>query len=391
MSKNHPRQKKAIITVVTNDYFYQAVILGRTIDLFEQDTDFIVFVVGYKHDECCYQDCAFEIVDAKILNTEEWERFLFQYTGIAACCALKPRALKHTLLHYDKVIYLDSDMKLFKNLSEAWEKLDHADLSLTPHRNGATSFAAPLVSSMMLRISGIFNAGYIGATPSISPFLDWWWEKTHYNCLVDDFIIGIYLDQLYLHEALGRVDQLNILKHAGYNVAWWNFDQRKIERHHDHYIVNNLPLVLFHFSCFQFFLQNLKNFQWLQGRFGEIYFELYTNYMGERSYHKNRLSITTYPHDHFKDGTAISYDWREYIRRDIPELKEIHHPFDLSAEERKKIEEIMHKRPEFFQPNSTREVNDWRNSDLVYTRALSKSDSYIRFLEKTLQERGVAK
>ena len=51
----------------------------------------------------------------------------------------------------------------------------------------------------------------------------------------------------------------------------------------------------------------------------------------------------------------------------------------------------MKKRPEFFQPNKKREVNDWRNSELVYTRALNKSDSYIRFLEKTIREHGYFK
>jgi len=51
----------------------------------------------------------------------------------------------------------------------------------------------------------------------------------------------------------------------------------------------------------------------------------------------------------------------------------------------------MSKRPEFFQPNPTRIINNWRNSDLVFTRALSKSDSYIRFLEKVIHERGYNK
>ena len=79
------------------------------------------------------------------------------------------------------------------------------------------------------------------------------------------------------------------------------------------------------------------------------------------------------------------------MRRDIPELKEVNHPFDLSEQERKKIEDIMNQRPEFFQPNKQREVNDWRNSNLVNTRALNKSDSYIRFLENIIRNKGYLK
>ncbi len=391
MSEPSLRKKKAIITVVTNDYFHQVILLGKTIHLFEPGADFIVFLIGLNPPQECYDYCPFELIDAKVLNSQEWERFLFQYPGLAACCALKPRAIKETLLRYEKVIYLDSDMKLFHDLSEAWERLDAAHLSLTPHRNGKPSVVAPVVSSMMLRLSGIFNAGYVGSTPSLSDFLDWWWEQTHYNCLIDDFIIGIYLDQLYLHEAIGRVDRLDIFKHCGYNVAWWNFDQRKIKRHHDCYQVNGIPLALFHFSCSHFFIKNLKTFHWLSKRLEEIYFELYTNYIAECAYYKNLLSIAAYPYDYFSDGEKISYDWREYMRRDIPELKEVDHPFDLTATQRTQIEDIMKKRPEFFQPNETRIINNWRNSDLVHTRALNKSDSYIRFLEKIIREHKMLK
>lgn len=391
MEKKSSRHKQAIITVVTNNYFHQAVILGNSVKSFEKETDFIIFVVGYSPEEPCYQNCSFETVDAKILNPEEWERFLFQYRGIAACCALKPKALAHAVLHYEKVIYLDSDMKLFNEFEQGWKELDHAELSLIPHRNGAAKVVSAVISPMMLRLSGVFNAGYVGATPSVSYFLDWWWEKTHYNCLLDDYIIGIYLDQLYLHEAVGRVNRLSILKHCGYNVAWWNFDQKKIERHHGHYFVNNLPLACFHFSCFRFFLKDPTNTQWLKERLGDIYFKLFTDYISELSHYKNRLNIQSYCYNHFKDGTEITRDWREFMRRDIPELKEIRNPFDLSEEERKEIEDVMHTRPEFFRPNKEREVNDWRNSDLVQTYALGKSNSYIRFLENIIHERGHAK
>lgn len=289
------------------------------------------------------------------------------------------------------MIYLDSDIKLFDHLSEAWSALDHADLSLTPQRNGAPKVVEPIISATMLRVTGIFNAGYVGASPHAALFLDWWWEKTHYNCLFDDYIIGIYLDQLYLNEAVGRVDHLSILKHCGYNVAWWNFDQKKIKRLNNRYYVNEKPLVFFHFATFLFFLKKIENFRWFRGTFGELYFEIYSNYVRELSYYKSLLDIQPYSYNHFKDGTLINYEWREYMRRDIPELKEVNHPFDLSEQERKKIEDIMNQRPEFFQPNKQREVNDWRNSSLVNTRALNKSDSYIRFLENIIRNKGYLK
>ena len=49
------KKQRAITVVVTNDYFHQAMVLGRSIKCFEPESDFIIFVVGYDEKDTDYQ------------------------------------------------------------------------------------------------------------------------------------------------------------------------------------------------------------------------------------------------------------------------------------------------------------------------------------------------
>jgi hypothetical protein len=47
-------------------------------------------------------------------------------------------------------------------------------------------------------------------------------------------------------------DEVEIVAHDGLNVAHWNLDERRLARVDDSYVVNGRPLLLFHFSGFDF-------------------------------------------------------------------------------------------------------------------------------------------
>ena len=363
------KKKKAIISVVTSDYFWEATVLGKSVKEFETESDFIVFVIDYDINDPDYQSCGFQVLDAKILNPEEWDRFLFQYDGFSACCALKPQALLYALTHYEKVIYLDNDMKLFAPLETAWGSLDRASLSLTPQNNKPIDNDGLTPSYISIRVTGVFNAGYLGASSEAHDFLEWWWKQTHYNCIFEP-MIGIFVDQLYLNEAVTMVEDLFILRDKAYNVACWNLHERCVERHGDCYIVNGRPLVLFHFS-------NPNNFDELKTirvteKHGNAFLELYSKYEKELAIAKKEFSPKQYHYSSFQDGTSVSPEWRELMRRDIPELKEIHNPFHLRVKERLVIEKTMLQRPDNFHPNKYREINDWENSILAGSPSVKK-------------------
>jgi hypothetical protein len=74
-----PKSKNAIVTVVMNDYFHQAVVLWKSIKRFEKNSNFILFIIGYDKNNPDYQNASFTVMDAKKLNPKEWHQFIFQY------------------------------------------------------------------------------------------------------------------------------------------------------------------------------------------------------------------------------------------------------------------------------------------------------------------------
>jgi len=350
LSKN----KKAITAIVTNDYFYQAVVLCRSIQRFEKKSDFILFVIGYDQKDTDYQQVGFTVLDAEKLFEEEelsWKQFLFQYPPKEAACALKPLALLHLLEKYEKVICLDTDMKLFGPLEAGWEGLEKADLSLTVHYHSPIPVGwCDEQFRLLVRLSGIFNSGYVGATTSGSDFLKWWWGQTKHNCITS-IPHGIFSEQRWLDAAVGFVKRLHIMQDYSYNVGAWNFHERKLYKKEGCYFVNEEPLTLFHFAGFK----RENNFP-SKEKEEPLFFELFRNHEKELAREKKKVLEKKYPFHHFQDGERIDDSWRNWMRRGIPELEKIKDPFTLIRSVREEIEELMVKRSHQFRPKLDREV-----------------------------------
>jgi hypothetical protein len=344
------KNSRAIAAIVSNDYFHQAVVLWQSIKCFEKKSDFVLFVIGYDKKDPDYQNAGFTIVDAKVLNPKEWHQFLFQYRAKQAACALKPLAILHLLERYEKVICLDTDMKLFQSLENGWEGLERADLALTPQ------YYQPIPTSfhnenfrLLVRMSGIFNAGYVGATRSSSDFLKWWWEQTKHNC-IESIFRGIFVDQKWLDSAVGLVQRLHVVRDRSYNVAYWNLHERLLHKKKGHYFVDKEPLTFFHFSG----LSAESDFSPYKKE--PLFCELFRDYYQELARERKKLFPKEYPFCHFKDGESIDDSWREWMRRGISELEKIKNPFLLNRSAREQMEEVMVKRSHQFRPKLEREV-----------------------------------
>ena len=345
-----PKSKNAIVTVVTNDYFHQAVVLWKSIKRFEKNSIFILFIIGYDKNNPDYQTAEFIVEDAKKLNSKQWHQFIFQYSTKQAVCALKPLAMLHGLKRYEKVIYLDSDIKLFGPLKTSWDKLDSFDLSLTPHYYQPIPYCSYAEDfRLLVRLSGIFNAGYVGATQAGCNFLKWWWEQTKHNC-IDSISHGLFLDQRWLDSAVGLVERLHVVQDRSYNVAYWNLHERELYKEKGRYFVNEEPLTFFHFAGFS------KESNFLPQKEELFFYKLFRNHQKELVSEKKKFLPKEYPFRHFKDGELIDESWKEWMRRGIPELENIKNPFLLNRSAREKIEEAMIKRPFQFRPKLEREV-----------------------------------
>jgi len=146
-----------------------------------------------------------------------------------------------------------------------------------------------------------------------------------------------------------------VMEDRGYNTASWSYHERKIEKIGSRYLVNKKPLICFHFSGW---MKNptfaaLKKIEILSG---ELFIKLYREHRKLLSAEKKKLSEKKYPYAHFQDGEIVDKIWREWARRDIPELQNISNPFLLTRDQREKIEETMMMRPRDFRPNPDREI-----------------------------------
>lgn len=352
-----PKNRNVITAIVTNDYMHQAMVLWHSIQKFEKQNDFVLFVIGDDSNNNNDQQIGFSVLDAKKLfagkepGNLSWKQFLFQYHPKEAACALKPLAILYLLQKYEKVICLDTDMKLFRPLEAAWKGLEKSDLSLTVH------YHSPIPAGwcdeqfrLLVRLSGIFNSGYIGATSSGSSFLRWWWEQTKHNCITS-LPHGIFAEQRWLDAAVGFVKRLHVMQYRSYNVGSWNFHERELHKKRGHYFVNEEPLVLFHFAGFK------KENDFPARKKGEpLFFELFRQHEKELACEKKKFLDKKYPFHYFQDGELIDSSWRNWMRRGIPELEKIKDPFALSCSEREEIEEIMVKRSHQFRPKLDRET-----------------------------------
>jgi hypothetical protein len=134
-------------------------------------------------------------------------------------------------------------------MSRLFESLDTHSVLVTPH------ITAPIDDLMrpnevsLLRL-GVFNLGFLGVRADDNAYaLLNWWERRCLNLGYNDVEAGLFVDQKWSILFQSLFEGVHIEKHPGYNVAYWNLQERKISSSGGQWIVNgNDPLVFFHFS-----------------------------------------------------------------------------------------------------------------------------------------------
>ena len=243
--------KVAFCTVATPDYLPMAAVLIDSIRAaYGLRCDIHVLIVANER-------IRFEYGNAKVYYALDlpdtfyyWDMVL-RYDIACRACALKPMFARHinSLRRYDALFYLDADMELFGRLVEA-EKLvcDPAvSILLSPHSMEPRFLGRPIDDRSFLS-SGTFNAGLFGvdASEQAFAFLSWWWRLNQTECGYDT--VHLSRDQKWLNLAPAYFDRLRILRHPGYNVAHFNYDERRA-------VLTNGDLRLFHYTM-------LHQYQW---------------------------------------------------------------------------------------------------------------------------------
>ncbi len=243
-------RRRAVFTIVSANYIGFAATLMQSLASHLLGVERYVILADTRRDfaelnlAATLLDCD-ELGIALIGNMKAW------YTVIEFNTAIKPYAFLHMFetLGFDEVCYLDPDILLFSFMPEVFGALADHSCVLTPH------MMRPLQdgrepSDLTIMKSGVYNLGFLGLRNDEDgvALARWWAERCFRDCRVD--IAGnMFTDQRWMDLAPVFVRRPFILRHPGYNVAYWNLAHRRVTRTPaGAWEVDGERLVFFHFS-----------------------------------------------------------------------------------------------------------------------------------------------
>lgn len=319
----------SVFTVCNVAYLNKALVLAKTLAQ-ESNIKLDIFVFDKERQlNVDLKICNIHWIENQ--NIPGFKKLSFKYNVIELTTALKPLLALKLLENSSKVVFFDPDVMIFKSIECILKKLDSHPVLVTPH------YFSPkenndLIDDHSLMKFGQFNLGFFAANSSdqSKTFLNWWSDR----CLSDGFINtqeGIFVDQKWVSIASIFFPYIYVDFHPGYNVAFWNIDDRVITKTIDNiYRVNkNHDLIFFHFSAV-----DKSNPRHLSKRIYEIgkndyqmLESLSMMYHEELKKYKNFSNNLEYSYDHMSDGRYITPSLRLAFAACQADFKDID-PFD---------------------------------------------------------------
>jgi glycosyltransferase involved in cell wall biosynthesis len=245
----------AVVTIVSNNYLHFARTLMQSVAKQHPMATRYCVVVDRNTSLATALETDFRVIELEELSLPHGDEFLFQYNLLELNTATKPWALRHLLERgHDQVFYLDPDICLYRPMDEAAAALEAgASIVLTPHLL-APCDDGKQPAELDIRRAGTYNLGFCAIRRSEESlrFLKWWQGKLERHC-VNAPDRGIFVDQSWIDLVPGLFKGVCVLRHAGYNVAYWNIAQRPLEASGgqdgmETITADGEPLVFFHYS-----------------------------------------------------------------------------------------------------------------------------------------------
>lgn len=244
-------RRPAILTIVSNNYLHFARTMLQSARRHHPDATLYCVIVDRDRRHASALRDEFEAIWLDQLQLPLGEEFLFQYGILELNTAVKPWAIAYLFSQgHDTVVYVDPDICFYRRMHEVEQMLaTGTDVVLTPH------LLAPIEDDkhpgeLEIRQAGAYNLGFCALRDSENTraFVRWWQTKLTRDC-ISDLKSGLFVDQSWVDLVPGLFDNVGILRHPGYNVAYWNIAQRALSRNGEGgYDIGADPLVFFHFS-----------------------------------------------------------------------------------------------------------------------------------------------
>jgi glycosyltransferase involved in cell wall biosynthesis len=244
----------AFVSTVTRSHLPYARTMFESVRRFYPDMPMYLILVDKLEGDCSCGS-GVEVIPAEDLLIHNFQEMVNRYTNTELCVALKPFAILEAIERQRNIIggivYFDADIYLISPMRELEDLASKdMDIVLTPHLTMPVGNGFP--KELDLLRHGACNLGFIYCSTSdiTINILRWWaeWLKTH---CYEDLELGLYGDQKWSDLFQGFLDNFKILRHDGYNVAYWNIAFRDVRFNEDRWSVNNVPLRFIHFSLLE--------------------------------------------------------------------------------------------------------------------------------------------
>jgi hypothetical protein len=244
-------RQTVFFTIISQNYTPQARCLFESLRIHYPDARHVLCLIDETADPQVFSNDEFEVVLAKDVVGAGFYDMAYKYSLIELNSAIKPFAMRWLFENGAKfVTYIDPDCYLYSPLDEVFEQLSAgANIVLTPHATQPIDDGKTPGEVDFLRV-GTFNLGFIAVQDSLETrrFLQWWSDRLSDLCVLDP-VSGLFVDQKWMDLAPSFFEGVSVLRHPGYNVAYWNVFQRNIERLPGGWHVDGEPLRFFHFSA----------------------------------------------------------------------------------------------------------------------------------------------
>ena len=237
-------------TIAARNFIPYAVALHDSLKRHHPEAQFVLALcdidAGFDH-----AALPFEVLSLpQLRDTRVWG-MAARYNATEFCTAIKPLVFQILMDRSPgaAILYFDPDILIVSPMVELKRLLDSgAQAVLTPHI--AQPASQPLASpdQAMLQF-GTYNLGFLALaeTDQTRALLGWWAARLEADCRID-LAAGLFVDQKWADLFPALLDRVHVLRHPGYNVAYWNVLERTVQAGAGGWTVNGVPLRFVHFS-----------------------------------------------------------------------------------------------------------------------------------------------
>lgn len=241
-------------TIVSRNYLAYARTLMQSVAAQYPESKRYLCLVDERAEDPTLDTDLFETITIDQLGLPDFEAFVFRYDIMELNTAVKPYMFEWLRMRQPQagLVYLDPDICVRRPLSEVAQGFEDGKLAvLTPHLNAPLPDDGKFPTELSLMRTGSYNCGFVAinaAHRQSAALIDWWARKLEFGCFVD-LDAGLFTDQKWMDMVPGLFPDVAILRHDGYNVAYWNLASRPVTRDAESgYLANGVPLVFAHFS-----------------------------------------------------------------------------------------------------------------------------------------------